>query len=76
MKTQDIKNMGRALQQVQESAKAALAKKLAKASASSEKGKAAVTLPKAPLIFQRRVLKTKAMVLWYLQPLKKLLMLE
>lgn len=48
MKTQDIKNMGQALQQVQESAKAALAKKLAKASASSEKGKAAVTLPKAP----------------------------
>ena len=48
MKTQDIKNMGQALQQVQESAKAALAKKLAKAAASSEKGKAAVTLPKAP----------------------------
>ena len=48
MKTQDIKNMGQALQQVQESAKAALAKKLAKASQSSEKGKAAVTLPKAP----------------------------
>lgn len=48
MKTQDIKDMGQALQQVQESAKAALAKKLAKASASSEKGKAAVTLPKAP----------------------------
>ena len=48
MKTQDIRNMGQALQQVQESAKAALAKKLAKASASSEKGKAAVTLPKAP----------------------------
>lgn len=48
MKTQDIKNMGQALQQVQESSKAALAKKLAKASASSEKGKAAVTLPKAP----------------------------
>ena len=33
---------------VNESKKAALAKKLAKASASSEKGKAAVTLPKAP----------------------------
>jgi len=48
MKTQNIKDMGLALQQVQESAKAALAKKLAKASASSEKGKAAVTLPKAP----------------------------
>ena len=48
MKTQDIKNMGQALQQVQESSKAALAKKLAKASQSSEKGKAAVTLPKAP----------------------------
>ena len=48
MKTQDIKNMGQALQQVQESSKAALAKKLAKASQSSEKGKAAVTLPKSP----------------------------
>lgn len=48
MKTQDIKNMGQALQQVQESAKAALAKKLAKAAQSSDKGKAAVTLPKAP----------------------------
>jgi hypothetical protein len=48
MKTQDIKNMGQALQQVQESSKAALAKKLAKASQSSDKGKAAVTLPKAP----------------------------
>ena len=48
MKTQDIRNMGLALQSVQESTKAALAKKLAKASASSEKGKAAVTLPKAP----------------------------
>ena len=48
MKTQDIKNMGQALQQVQESSKAALAKKLAKASQSSEKGKAAVTRPKAP----------------------------
>ena len=34
--------------EVQESKKAALAKKLAKASAGSEKGKAAVTLPKAP----------------------------
>lgn len=48
MKTQDIKNMGLAYQQVLESSKAALAKKLAKASQSSEKGKAAVTLPKAP----------------------------
>ena len=35
-------------EEVKESKKAALAKKLAKASASSEKGKAAVTLPKAP----------------------------
>jgi len=56
MKTQDIKNMGQALQQVQESSKAALAKKLAKASQSSEKGKAAVTLPKAPFEIQRKML--------------------
>ena len=48
MKTQDIKNMAAAMQQIAESQKAALAKKLAKASAGSEKGKAAVTLPKAP----------------------------
>ena len=48
MKTTDIKNMAAAIQQVAESQKAALAKKLAKASAASEKGKAAVTLPKAP----------------------------
>lgn len=48
MKTQDIKNVAAAWAQVQEAQKAALAKKLAKASASSEKGKAAVTLPKAP----------------------------
>ena len=34
--------------EVNENQKAAMAKKLAKASASSEKGKAAVTLPKAP----------------------------
>ena len=46
--------MGQALQQVQESSKAALAKKLAKASASSEKGKAAVTLPKAPFDIPKR----------------------
>lgn len=48
MKTQDIRNMGQAFLQVLENQKAAMAKKLAKASASSEKGKAAVTLPKAP----------------------------
>ena len=48
MKTQDIKNIGSAWMQVQENQKAALAKKLAKSAASSEKGKAAVTLPKAP----------------------------
>lgn len=48
MKTKDIKNVAAAWAEVQESQKAALAKKLAKASASSEKGKAAVTLPKAP----------------------------
>ena len=48
MKTQDIRNMGQAFLQVLENQKAAIAKKLAKASASSEKGKAAVTLPKAP----------------------------
>ena len=48
MKTQDIKNMAAAMQQVAENQKAAIAKKLAKSAASSEKGKAAVTLPKAP----------------------------
>ena len=48
MRTQDIKNMATAMQQVAENQKAALAKKLARAGASSEKGKAAVTLPKAP----------------------------
>ena len=48
MKTKDIKNIGQAWMQVQENQQKALAKKLAKASASSEKGKAAVTLPKAP----------------------------
>lgn len=55
MKTKDIKSMAAAWAQVQEQQKqleenknASMAKKLAKASASSEKGKAAVTLPKAP----------------------------
>ena len=48
MKTQDIKNIGQAWMQVQENQKAALAKKLAKSAQSSEKGKKAVTLPKAP----------------------------
>ena len=40
--------LAEAYAQVNENQKAAMAKKLAKASASSEKGKAAVTLPKAP----------------------------
>ena len=48
MKTEDIKNMAAAMQQVAENQKAAIAKKLARSAASSEKGKAAVTLPKAP----------------------------
>ena len=55
MKTEDIKKMALAVKsvrdkqdQLDENKKADLAKKLAKASASSEKGKAAVTLPKAP----------------------------
>lgn len=48
MKTNDIKKVAAAWAEIQEAQKAALAKKLAKASASSEKGKAAVTLPKAP----------------------------
>jgi len=48
MKTQDIKNIGSAWMQVQENQKAALQKKLAKSAQSSEKGKKAVTLPKAP----------------------------
>jgi len=48
MEKATIKNVGLAWQQVQENQKAAMAKKLAKAAASSEKGKAAVTLSKAP----------------------------
>ena len=48
MKTKDIKNVAAAWAEVQENQKAALAKKLAKSAASSEKGKAAVTLPKPP----------------------------
>jgi len=43
-----IKKLTEAYSEVNESQKAAMAKKLAKASAGSEKGKAAVTLPKAP----------------------------
>ena len=43
-----IKKLTEAYSEVNESQKAAIAKKLAKASAGSEKGKAAVTLPKAP----------------------------
>lgn len=48
MKTQDIKNMAAAMQLVAENQQMANKKALAKAAASSEKGKAAVTLPKAP----------------------------
>lgn len=43
-----IKKLAEKYSEVSENQKAAMAKKLAKASASSEKGKAAVTLPKAP----------------------------
>jgi hypothetical protein len=43
-----IKKLAEKYSEVNENQKAAVAKKLAKASASSEKGKAAVTLPKAP----------------------------
>lgn len=43
-----IKKLTEKYSEVNENQKAAMAKKLAKASASSEKGKAAVTLPKAP----------------------------
>ena len=43
-----IKKLAEKYSEVNENQKAAMAKKLAKASASSEKGKAAVTLPKAP----------------------------
>ena len=43
-----IKKLTEKYSEVNENQKASLAKKLAKASASSEKGKAAVTLPKAP----------------------------
>ena len=43
-----IKRLAEKYSEVNENQKAAMAKKLAKASASSEKGKAAVTLPKAP----------------------------
>lgn len=48
MEKETIKNVGQAYLQVQENQKAALQKKLAKTASSSEKGKAAVTLPKAP----------------------------
>ena len=43
-----IRRLAEKYSEVNENQKAAMAKKLAKASASSEKGKAAVTLPKAP----------------------------
>ena len=48
MEKATIKNVGLAWQQVQENQQMANKKALAKAAASSEKGKAAVTLPKAP----------------------------
>lgn len=48
MKTQDIKNMGAAMNAVHENTKAAALKALARSAAGSEKGKAAVTLPKSP----------------------------
>ena len=48
MKTQDIKNLALAMQQVDESQKSQLKKTLAKAAAPSAAGKAAVTLKKAP----------------------------
>ena len=68
MKTKDIKSMAAAWAQVQEQQKeleenknAAMAKKLAKASASSEKGKAAVTLPKAPFDIPKKKMDEKRM---------------
>lgn len=48
MKTQDIRNIAAAMQQVDENQKAQLKKTLAKSAASSDAGKAAVTLKKAP----------------------------
>ena len=48
MEKATIKNVGLAWQQVQENQQMANKKAMAKAAASSEKGKAAVTLPKAP----------------------------
>jgi len=59
MKTQDIKNMAAAMQQVAENQKAAMQKKLAKSAASSEKGKAAVTLPKAPFDIPKEKMEAK-----------------
>lgn len=50
-----IKKLTEAYSEVNESQKAAMAKKLAKASAGSEKGKAAVTLPKAPFDIPKKV---------------------
>lgn len=59
MKTQDIKNMGQAMLQVQENQKAANMKALARSAAGSEKGKAAVTLPKAPWDKQKTEMSSK-----------------
>ena len=50
-----IKKLTEAYSEVNESQKAAMAKKLAKASAGSEKGKADVTLPKAPFDIPKKV---------------------
>lgn len=59
MKTQDIKNMAAAMLQVAENQSMANKKALAKASASSEKGKAAVTLPKAPFDIPKEGMSSK-----------------
>jgi len=59
MKTQDIKNMAAAIEQVAENQKSAMAKKLAKSAAASEKGKAAVTLPKAPFEVPKEEMSSK-----------------
>lgn len=54
-----IKKLTGKYSEVNENTKAELAKKLAKASASSEKGKAAVTLPKAPFDIPKEEMSSK-----------------
>ena len=54
------KKLGQAYLQVQENQKAAVQKKLAKASASSEEGKKKVTLPKAPFDIPKEGTKNEA----------------